>query len=74
MNACTRMGAHFALKACFGLKYSYKKSNADSKLVPETLLYGKRPSPVSQAGTVLGGKVDQDGYVLPSHSFLADIA
>ena len=59
-------------KHAFHNKYSPKKSSANSKFSVETLLYGKRQSPVSQAGTVRGGKAGRDGYVHLSGSFSAN--
>ena len=68
-----RVETHVLLpKHAFHIKYSPKKSSANSKISLEILLYGKRQSPVSQAGTVRGGKAGRDGYVHLSDSFSAN--
>ena len=56
----------------FQVPTQYSDTNSDPGV--EILLYGKRPSLVSRAGTAHGEKAGQDGYVLLSDSFSADIA
>ena len=69
-KVCTRAETHVLLhKQAFHIKYSPKESSANSDFAVETLLYGKRQSPVSQAGTVHGGKAGRDGYAHLSDSY-----
>lgn len=59
------------LKHGFHMNYSPEKSSANSSLSVETLLYGKRQSPVSRVGIAHGGQAGRDGYVHLSDSYSA---
>ena len=62
-------GGYLPLKHGFHIKYSPDRNSANSNFSVETLLYGKRQSPVSRAGTVRGGKAGRVGYVHLSDSY-----